>query len=208
MTDMDVIFATHNKNKLKELKELLPASGYAVCSLSDIGFSDEIDETGDTIEENAMIKAKAVADFCKDRPDGFAVLADDTGLFVDALGGEPGVYSARYSGENATYADNNAKLLSKLADVPDAQRTACFRTAVACVFDNGDGFIANGECKGMILRENRGENGFGYDPLFYSFDLGKTFAEATSEEKNRVSHRAAAMRKAAELLEKAVRKSK
>ena len=200
---MDVIFATHNKNKLKELKELLSGGAYRVYSLSEAGFTDEIDETGDTIEENAMIKAKAVADFCKGRPDDFAVLADDTGLFVDALNGEPGVYSARYSGENATYESNNEKLLKNMKDVPDDRRTACFRTAVACVCRNGDTFIVNGECKGVILRENRGDNGFGYDPLFWCIALKKTFAEATAEEKNGVSHRGAAMRKAAELLKKA-----
>ena len=198
---MDIIFATHNKNKLKELKEIL-SGVYDVYSLADIGFTDEIDETGSTIEENAMIKAQTVAGYCRSRRGEYAVIADDTGLFVDALGGEPGVWSARYSGENATYADNNRKLLEKLSNIPDDKRTACFKTAIACVFSNGGTFIAEGECKGMILRESRGENGFGYDPLFYSIDVGKTFAEASAEEKNRISHRGRAMEKAAELLKK------
>lgn len=198
---MKIIFATHNKNKLRELKELLSGGDFGLMSLSDVGFTDEIEETGDTIDENAMIKAKAVAGYCKGRIDGgYAVLADDTGLFVDALGGAPGVYSARYAGEDATYADNNAKLLSGLEGIEDEKRTARFMTAVACVFDNGDSFIVRGECKGMILRSARGENGFGYDPLFFCFETGKSFAEASPDEKNRASHRGKAMKAAAEIL--------
>lgn len=196
---MKIIFATHNKNKLKELRELLP-SNYELYTLSDIGFESEIDETGDTIEENALIKANAVAAFCRGKIEGFAVLADDTGLFVDALDGAPGVYSARYAGETATYSDNNKKLLSNLKNVSDEKRTADFRTAVACVLENGENFVARGECGGMILKEQKGENGFGYDPLFYCDELKKTFAEATSDEKNRVSHRGRAMRQAVALL--------
>lgn len=197
---MKIIFATHNKNKLKELGEILNGD-FELMTLSDVGFSDEIDETGDTIDENALIKARTVACFCREKGmSGYAVLADDTGLFTDALNGEPGVYSARYSGDGATYESNNEKLLSKLENVNGRDRSASFRTAVACVLSGGEEFVSLGECSGTILREKRGANGFGYDPIFFCDELGKTFAEAEPQEKNRVSHRGKALRAAAALL--------
>ena len=161
--------------------------GIKVLSLDDIGFSGDIDENGDTFEENAMIKARAVSAL------GYIGVGDDSGLAVNALGGAPGVYSARYAGEHGNDEANNEKLLSELSG--NADRGAAFVCAVACAFPGGEkDFTVRGECKGEILFEYKGAGGFGYDPLFLYPPLGKTFAELSMSEKNDISHRGNAMR--------------
>ena len=187
---MKLVLASRNRKKIKELETFLSeiSSDITVLSLDDIGFHDEIVEDGATFAENSRIKASVPAEL------GYIGVADDSGLEVDALGGEPGVYSARYSGEGANDEKNNKKLLAALAGVPDEKRTARFRTVVTCIFPDGDEIQAEGVCEGRILESPRGQDGFGYDPLFWYEPLGKTFAELTPDEKNSVSHRGRAMR--------------
>ena len=185
-----LVLATANKNKVYEYDRLLKSSlgeDFEVKSLKDIGYTDDIVEDGKTFEENALIKAKTVATL------GYIGIADDSGLCVDALNGAPGIFSARYSGGD--YDDNNAKLLSELKNVPNDKRSACFVCCIACVFPDGKSFCVRGECHGTILEEITGENGFGYDPLFFYAPMNKTFAQMSDEEKNRVSHRAIATEK-------------
>ena len=187
---MKLVLASRNRKKIKELETFLSeiSSDITVLSLDDIGFHDEIVEDGATFAENSRIKASVPAEL------GYIGVDDDSGLEVDALGGEPGVYSARYSGEGANDEKNNKKLLAALAGVPDEKRTARFRTIVTCIFPDGDEIQAEGVCEGRILESPRGQDGFGYDPLFWYEPLGKTFAELTPDEKNSVSHRGRAMR--------------
>ncbi len=189
---MKVLLASHNKGKIAELQALLNrfVSGAEVISLSDIGFNDDIVEDGATFEDNALIKARTGASL------GYITVADDSGLMVDALDGAPGVYSARYAGEECDNEKNNQKLLSELSGLPHDKRKAKFVSVVACVFPDGrENIISLGECQGYILTEYRGDGGFGYDPLFYYPDMDKTFAEMTAEEKNSISHRGMAMSK-------------
>ena len=190
---MKVIAATNNKGKLREFGEILSPLGFEVISLHEAGIYAEVEETGKTFEENALIKARAVALLCDS-----AVLADDSGLCVDALEGKPGVYSARWAGPNATDADRINKLLSDLEGRED--RTARFVSAIAFVDTDGTELTAQGSVEGTILYEPVGENGFGYDPVFFSEELQKSFAEAGDEAKNSVSHRGRALRKMSELL--------
>lgn len=187
---MKILLASHNKNKIAELEALLKTvcADAEVVSLSDVGFTDEIIEDGTTFEENALIKARTGARF------GYITVADDSGLMVDALGGAPGVYSARYAGEDGNTEKNNAKLLAALQGVPQDKRTAHFVSVVACVFPDGrEDIVVRGECPGEILTSPRGKTGFGYDPLFWYAPFGKTYAEMTAEEKNSISHRGVAM---------------
>ena len=187
---MTIVLASHNAHKIEEIRTILRreiGEDVELLSLSDIGFHGDIEETGETFEENACIKAGAAAKL------GYISMADDSGLAVDALGGAPGVYSARYAGEPCDDRANNEKLLRALEDVPEESRGARFVSVIACLFPGGEKIVARGECPGVILRSERGQGGFGYDPLFYYPPLGKTFAELTGEEKNRVSHRARAM---------------
>ena len=189
---MKILLASHNKNKIAELQALMNtvSAECEVVSLSDIGFHDEIIEDGVTFEENALIKSKKGAEL------GYITVADDSGLMVDALGGAPGVYSARYAGEACDNAANNEKLLKELSSVPSNERTARFVSVVTCSFPDGrEDVVVRGECPGIIISEYRGTAGFGYDPLFLYEPMGKTFAEMTAEEKNSVSHRGAAMNK-------------
>ncbi len=181
-----IVFASNNPHKLRELRELAGAD-MAILSLDDIGCHDDIPETADTFEGNALLKARWV----KERY-GYDCFADDSGLEVDALGGEPGVRSARYAGEGHDSAANNAKLLSRLSGTTD--RRARFRTAVALLAGNDEPRFFNGSVEGEILTEAHGEGGFGYDPLFRPLGWAKTFAEATPDEKNAVSHRGNAVR--------------
>ena len=184
-----IVLASHNNKKIKELRELLAdagLSGLNVESLTDVGFFEDIEENGDSFEANAMIKATALT-----LPDTIFV-ADDSGLCVDALNGAPGIYSARFAGEDADDEKNNALLIEKLKDSPN--RNAKFVSVVACVMPDGKRFTVRGECPGVILETPRGANGFGYDPLFYIPELGKSFAELAPEEKNAISHRGRAMR--------------
>ena len=187
---MKILLASHNKNKIAELEALLKTvcADAEVVSLSDVGFTDEIVEDGTTFEENALIKARTGARL------GYITVADDSGLMVDALGGAPGVYSARYAGEDGNTEKNNAKLLAALQGVPQDKRTAHFVSVVACVFPDGrEDIVVRGECPGEILTSPRGKTGFGYDPLFWYTPFGKTYAEMTAEEKNSISHRGVAM---------------
>lgn len=186
MAEIKILVATHNAHKATEIKKLFSDfCDIDVLTLSDVGFFDEIEENGKTFEENALIKARVAAKL------GYIGVADDSGLCVDALGGEPGVYSARYAGEPCDDGKNNEKLLSALASCD--VRTARFVSVIGCVLPDGEEFTARGECPGRILYEYRGSGGFGYDPLFLYEPLGKTFAELSGEEKNAVSHRARSM---------------
>ncbi|MFA5450368.1 MAG: XTP/dITP diphosphatase [Clostridia bacterium] len=181
----EIIVATNNKHKLDEIREILKDT-YVVKSLKDIGLNIEVEEDGRTFYENALKKAQAVAQLT-----GRAALADDSGLVVSALGGAPGVYSARFAGESSTDAQNNQKLLKCLKGVNE--RSAYFMCAIVLYFPNGSEIAAEGRAYGCILHQERGASGFGYDPLFLSNDLNKTFAEATPAEKNLVSHRSRAL---------------
>ncbi|MBQ3099913.1 MAG: XTP/dITP diphosphatase [Clostridia bacterium] len=196
---MDIVLSSHNKKKISELDTLMTAAGFKninVFSLSDIGYNNEIVEDGDSFEANAMIKAKAP------HKDGIITVADDSGLCVDALDGAPGIYSARYSGDEANEELNNEKLLSELNGKDD--RSAKFVSVIACIMPDGEAFTVRGECHGIILDSPRGENGFGYDPLFFVPCFDKTFAELTPEEKNSISHRGVAMRAFADELKKRI----
>lgn len=182
-----IVVATGNAHKLTEIETILSKvlPGIQFVALGQLGDFEDPEETGTTFLENAIIKAEAAV-----YETGFAAIADDSGLVVDALGGEPGVYSARYAGEHGNDAANNAKLLEKLADVPDAERTARFMSTIALIDAAGAVITGTGACEGVIAHEGRGEHGFGYDPLFLPNDTpGKTMAELTPEEKNAISHR-------------------
>ena len=186
---MQAVLVSHNRKKIAELRAILDAvcPELTLLSAGEAGLPDDIPEDGDTFAANALIKARAAAAL------GYIGIADDSGLMVDALGGAPGVYSARYAGEHGDDAANNAKLLRALASRPNEPRTAAFVCAMACVFPDGESFTCEGRCPGEILTEARGEGGFGYDPLFLYVPAGKSFAELGGEEKNRVSHRARAL---------------
>ena len=190
---MKIVVASGNKAKLREIAQIF--KGYDIVSMQEAGFCDDIDETGETFEENALIKARAVSSALH-----CAALADDSGLCVDALGGAPGVHSARFCGRHGDDAANNRLLLEKLKDVPEKERTAYFESCVALVFANGESIIASGRTYGRILEREEGGGGFGYDPLFFSDDLGKSVGVAAPEEKNAVSHRGRALAALAEKL--------
>ena len=192
-----MIFATGNENKMKEIREILGDLPLEILSMKQAGISADIEEDGTSFEENALIKAREVC-----RLAGEMVLADDSGLEIDYLNGEPGIYSARYMGEDSSYRIKNQNLIDRLEGVPDEQRTARFVCAIAAVFPNGKELVVRGTVEGMIGYEERGENGFGYDPIFYLPDRGVSTAELPPEEKNSLSHRGNALRKMKELLEK------
>lgn len=192
---MKLVLASRNKGKIREIEALLRelvSDKISVLSLDDIGYFGDIIEDGESFEENALIKASVPAKL------GYYGVADDSGLAVDALDGAPGIYSARYAGEEADYAKNNAKLLSELDRVHEEDRTARFVSVVAFVYPDGRRFTVRGECVGEIISEYRGKGGFGYDPLFLYPPMNKTFSEMTEEEKNSVSHRGVSMRLFAE----------
>ncbi len=192
---MDVVIATRNPNKLEEIRQILAGTKFNVIGIGEIPSMPEVEENGLTFEENARKKALTIAKFT-----GRLTLADDSGLVVDALNGRPGVLSARYAGPDATPAGNNRKLLEELRDVPMKKRTARFICVVAIARPSGKVLLAEGRCEGMITREIRGKEGFGYDPLFLIPDRQLTFAELGAEEKNKISHRAVALRKASGIL--------
>ena len=185
---MKFVLATQNPKKLKEMSAILSDLGVEVVSEADLGVKIEVEETGETFAENSLLKAKAVMEATK-----LPAIADDSGLCVNALNGGPGVYSARYAGEGHDDAANNAKLLDALKDVPGEKRTAQFRTSVALIRRGMPAVTADGSVEGVILHSPQGENGFGYDPLFYYEPLKKSFAQLTPEEKNSVSHRRRAL---------------
>lgn len=184
---MDVIIASNNKHKIIEIKQILGNYFDRIYSLAERGIEIDVEETGSTFRDNAYLKAEAV---CK--ISGLPALADDSGLSVDALDGAPGVFSARYSGLHATDEENNKLLLKRLEGVEG--RTAKFVSVIALVFPDGRKIDAEGETTGKILTVQDGEGGFGYDPLFFSDELSKSFGRATSEEKNAVSHRSKALK--------------
>lgn len=195
---MKIIIATHNKHKLAEMARILEPMGYEVVTDRDLGIElTDVEENGETFLENARIKAEAGC-----RESGLPCIADDSGLCVDALNGEPGVYSARYSGEHGNDAANNEKLLFNLKDVPDEKRTARFICAICVSFPDGNEITAEGACEGKIGYEYRGSNGFGYDPLFMVGD--RSFAEFSAEEKDAVSHRGNALKSLQSKLERGV----
>ena len=191
---MKFIIATHNKKKCEEMHRILSPLGVEVYTAEMLGIElTDAEETGLTFAENAEIKALSGC-----RESGYPCIADDSGLCVDALGGEPGIYSARYSGEHGNDEANIVKLLGKLKDVPDEKRTARFVCAICVSFPDGSEITAEGACEGKIGYEYRGNNGFGYDPLFMVGD--KSFAELSAEEKDAVSHRGNALKKLQKLL--------
>ena len=213
------ILASQNKNKIIEIRAILEKYGLHVISRDDAGIpKDDIEETGETFEENSYLKARTIFDMIRQDPSlseylESPVIADDSGLMVDALGGEPGVYSARYAGEGCTYADNNVKLLGALKDVPEEERGAGFVTVITLIYPDGtpvpetavkDGDIhvltARGELRGKICGESRGAEGFGYDPVFVPEGFDKTFAELGTDFKNTISHRARALMELERLL--------
>lgn len=187
---MKLIIATNNAHKAREIREILSADFSELHTLAEAGLTIEVLEDGATFAENAKKKAEAVLAVAA----GYdAALADDSGLSVDSLGGAPGVYSARYAGEQHDDAANNRKLMADMAAVPDAERTCRFQCAVALARRGRPTMIAQGACEGMLLRAPRGENGFGYDPYFLYPPAGRSFAELPPEEKNAVSHRRRAL---------------
>ena len=190
---MKIVVASGNKAKLREIAQIF--QGYEILSMQEAGFTDDIEENGSTFEENALIKAREVS-----RALGVNALADDSGICVEALGGAPGVLSARFCGRHGDDAANNALLLEKLKDVPQDRRRAYFESCVALCFADGREITASGRTYGRILEKAEGEGGFGYDPLFYSDELGMSFGLASAEQKNAVSHRGKALAALAEKL--------
>lgn len=193
-----ILFATGNEGKMREIRSILADTGVRILSMKEAGVSIDIEENGATFEENALIKARAVSAALTEK--NSVVLADDSGLVIDALNGEPGIYSARYMGEDTSYEVKNTNLIERLESVPDEKRTARFVCAIAAVMPDGREFTVQAAIEGRIGYEQKGEGGFGYDPIFYVPEFGKTTAEMTAEEKNRVSHRGKALEQMKEVL--------
>ncbi len=187
---MRIIFATGNENKMREIREILGDIGLEILSMKEAGISADIVEDGDSFEANALIKSKAISKLCDD-----IVLADDSGLEVDYLDKAPGIYSARYMGEDTSYDIKNQAIIDKLDGVPDEKRTARFVCAMAAVLPDGEEIVTRGTIEGIIGYEIAGENGFGYDPIFYVPEFGCTTAEMSAAKKNEISHRGNALRK-------------
>ncbi|MCR5623648.1 MAG: XTP/dITP diphosphatase [Lachnospiraceae bacterium] len=193
---MKIIIATGNEGKMREIREIMKGEDVTVTSLKDEGLENvEIDETGKTFEENAIIKAKTISEVS-----GEIVIADDSGLAVDALNGEPGIYSARYLGRDTSYDYKNNYIIKQLEGKEGAERSARFVCAMACVLPDGKVITTEGTIEGQIGFEQKGENGFGYDPIFFLPERGKTTAEISPEEKNEISHRGKALTKMYEKL--------
>ena len=192
-----IVFATGNKGKVKEIQMILADLGVEITTMKEEGIQVDVDENGTTYEENALIKARAVAKYTD-----AIVMADDSGLEIDYLNKEPGIYSARYMGEDTSYRIKNGNLIDRLQGVPDEKRTARFVCAIAAVMPDGMELTTRGVIEGRIGYEEKGENGFGYDPIFYVPEFGKTTAELTEEEKNKVSHRGRALESMKEELKK------
>lgn len=190
-----ILLGTNNRAKVREYQSLLPNIDYEIVTMAEQGISVDVEEVGESLEENARLKAMVIAEKSQ-----LLTLADDSGLEVDALGGEPGRLSARYAGENATDKDRVEYLLQRLDGVPWENRTARFRCVIALTTPDGKVELCAGECPGLITFEPRGEHGFGYDPIFYLPELDKTMAELPLAQKNKISHRGQAARKAAQAL--------
>ena len=191
---MKIILATHNRDKEKELQNSLQGINIEICSLFDFPEIGDIEETGTTLLENSLLKARTVFNIT-----GIPTIADDTGLEVDFLDGAPGVYSARYAGNNVSYQDNVNKLLIKLDGIPREKRKAKFRTVVTYI-DKNEELWTEGRIDGIISESIIGDGGFGYDPIFFVTHIGKTFAELSSAEKNKISHRGIALQKLRKIL--------
>lgn len=194
-----IVFATGNAGKIREISAIMADTGLKVVSMKEAGISIDVEENGSTYEENALIKARAAAALAGD---GDIIMADDSGLEIDYLGKEPGIYSARYLGEDTSYRVKNADLIRRLEGVPDEQRTARFVCAIVAVMPEGSELTVRAAIEGRIGYEEKGENGFGYDPIFYVPEFQKTTAELTEAEKNQVSHRGKALRLMKEELRK------
>lgn len=196
---MELILASRNKKKIREVEAILANHfpDVRILSLDDVGYIGDIEENGETYEENALTKARTAVEAGNRQ---YPAIADDSGLSVDALNGAPGVYSARYAGGHGDDAANNALLLKNLADTPAEERTARFVCCIALVYPDGREITVRGETEGLIIDEARGEGGFGYDPYFYYAPFKKTFSELSAEEKNAISHRGKAIAKVAEIL--------
>ncbi len=195
-----IIFATGNAGKMKEIRMIMADLDIEVQSMKEAEIQAEIVEDGETFEENAKIKAQAIAQELRARGEQAVVLADDSGLEIDYLNKEPGVYSARYMGEDTPYTVKNANLIQRLEGVPDEERTARFVCVIAAVFPDGRGFQTRATIEGRIGYEEKGENGFGYDPIFYLPEYGMYSAALAPEEKNRISHRGKALEEMKKIL--------
>lgn len=195
--DNIIILATNNKSKVKEISEMMSGSDITFVSLADAGINVEVEETGTTFEENALLKAREI---CK--LSGKPTISDDSGLEIDALDGAPGIYSSRFMGEDTSYDIKNNALIEKLENVADPDRTARFRCCMALVLPDGREFVTEGAMEGIIAREPKGINGFGYDPILFIPGYNRTSAELSSEEKNNISHRGEALRKMIEVIKK------
>ena len=191
-----IVLASNNQHKIKEFKEIM--KDYNIVTMAEVGFTDDIVEDGDTFLANSTIKSKTIAKYLKERNLNYMVMADDSGLCVDALNGDPGVYSARYAGEHTQQA-NRDKLLANLKNVEDPNRTARFKCVITLLKPDGTMLVGEGKVEGKILKQETGDTSFGYDCLFYSNELKKCFGQATETEKNSVSHRGRAI---ADLLKK------
>ena len=196
MTEFKLILATSNKDKAREIAEILNGTPFVVTTMKEEGFDPDIVEDGKTFEENALIKARAVHALAE----GAYVMADDSGLCIDALDGAPGIYSARFCGEDSTYPEKFAKIFEMLKDVPEEKRTAKFVCSIAVVRPDGSEFTVRGEICGVLHEKPMGDGGFGYDPIFYVPEFGMTTAQMTKEQKNSISHRGKASRAMAERL--------
>ena len=196
MTEFKLILATSNKDKAREIAEILSDTPFVVTTMKEEGYDPDIVEDGKTFEENALIKARTVHALAK----GAYVMADDSGLCIDALDGAPGIYSARFCGENSTYPEKFAKIFEMLKDVPEEKRTAKFVCSIAVVRPDGSEFTVRGEVCGVLHEKPMGDGGFGYDPIFYVPEFGMTTAQMTKEQKNSISHRGKASRAMAEKL--------
>ena len=196
MTEFKLILATSNKDKAREIAEILDGTPFVVTTMKEEGFDPDIVEDGKTFEENALIKAHAVHALAE----GAYVMADDSGLCIDALDGAPGIYSARFCGEDSTYPEKFAKIFEMLKDVPEEKRTAKFVCSIAVVRPDGSEFTVRGEVCGVLHEKPMGDGGFGYDPIFYVPEFGMTTAQMTKEQKNSISHRGKASRAMAEKL--------
>lgn len=185
-----ILVSTNNKNKIKEIKNILSELPVEVYSKNDVNLEEfDVIEDGETLAENSMIKVKEIRKYKEF--DDYIIIADDSGLFVDGLDGDPGIYSARYAGEDGNDRLNNEKLLREMRDIED--KSASFKACIAAMDEDNNEYFAHGECKGYILREEQGDNGFGYDPLFVPLGYNKTFAELDGAEKNKISHRRKAL---------------
>jgi XTP/dITP diphosphohydrolase len=203
---MRIVFATGNKDKMREVRKILGGLDAEILSMKEAGVFEDVVEDGTTFSENAAIKACAIYKLLEEKEPTMAaktvVLADDSGLEIDCLGGEPGIYSARYLGKDTPYTEKNSIILDRLKDVPDEERSARFVCAIAACLPGGKTLATLGKMEGRIAYKIAGENGFGYDPIFYLPEYGKNSAELSEDEKNAISHRGKALREMAQLLSK------